>query len=163
MPGHGRENPHCVGPPAKGTIDPMQRIRQLINPRLVSKAGIHESLTASLRHLLPPNMAAHCWVAGVEEEQIRLVTDSGAWATQIRFLQREILKHLKSHHGLTVRRVRVSVAGNRNATNQETPARRPLRPMPAQVGELLRQTARSVEDNELSLALERLARKARKD
>lgn len=139
----------------------MQRIRHLIDPRLVKRAGLLQSLTDSLRHLLPPALAEHCWVAGIDDEQLRIAVDAGTWATQVRFLQREILKHMAAHHGLKLRRVWVSVAARHGA---ET-ARGSSLPRPAlsgRAGSTLRQAARAIEDRELAEALERLAARAAK-
>ncbi|WP_422126701.1 DUF721 domain-containing protein [Thioalkalivibrio sulfidiphilus] len=140
----------------------MQRIRHLIDPRLVKQAGLHQSLTDSLRHLLPPALAEHCWVAGIDEEQLRIAADAGAWATQVRFLQREILKHLAAHHGLKLRRVRVSVAALHGSAAASRGTALPRPKLSGRAGSTLRQAARGIEDRELAEALERLAARAAK-
>jgi hypothetical protein len=141
----------------------MHRVRQLIDERLVTRARQMGVLTQSVRQLLPPALAPHCWVCGLTADDLTLATDGGAWATQLRYLQREILKHVNAHHGLAVRKVRIRVAsgGEPAAPAAPTPRREQPR-VPETAGDVLRETARTLEDRDLAVALERLAERAGK-
>jgi hypothetical protein len=141
----------------------MHRVRQLIDERLVTRAHQMGVLTQSVRQLLPPAMAPHCWVCGLTADDLTLATDGGSWATQLRYLQREILKHVNAHHGLAVRKVRIRVASVREAAAPAAPTPRREQPrVPETAGDVLRETARTLEDRDLAVALERLAERAGK-
>jgi hypothetical protein len=141
----------------------MHRVRQLIDERLVTRARQLGLLTQSVRQLLPPALAPHCWVCGLTADDLTLATDGGTWATQLRYLQREILKHVNAHHGLAVKKMRIRVASGGEPGARAAPTPRRVQPrVPGTAGEVLRETARSVEDRELAQALERLAARAGK-
>ena len=141
----------------------MRRARQLIDEKLVARARLMGGLTESLRSLLPPALGSRCRVAGVTADQLTLAAESSAWATQLRYLQREIIKHMNAHHGLDVQRVKVHVS-TLTLTNEEPadsrPGRRPR--VPDAAADTLRRAARTVGDPGLAGALERLATKSGK-
>jgi hypothetical protein len=141
----------------------MRRVRQLIDDKLVARARLMGGLTDSLRSLLPPVLAPHCRVAAVTPEQLTLTADGGTWATQLRYMQREIVKHMNAHHGLGVARVKIHVSAAPFEVDGAAapPARSGKRPrVPRTAGETLRRTARTVDDPGLAEALERLAARA---
>jgi hypothetical protein len=142
----------------------MRRVRQLIDESLVSRARQMGALTQSLRQLLPPALAPHCRVSGVTPDHLILAADGGNWATQLRYLQREIVKHMNAHHGLSVARVRVQVSapspGDEAARSSGTRPARPRPRVPAGAGAVLRETARTLDDPQLAGALKRLAERA---
>lgn len=141
----------------------MRRIRQLIDEGLVTRARQMGVLTQTLRQLLPPDLAPHCWVSGLTPDDLVLAADGGTWATQLRYLQREIIKQINAHHGLAVKKVRIRVATGGGPAAGAAPTPRPRQPrVPDTAGEVLRETARSVEDRALAGALERLAARAGK-
>jgi hypothetical protein len=143
----------------------MRRVRQLIDDKLVTRARLMGGLTDSLRSLLPPTLAPHCRVAALTPDELTLTADGGVWATQLRYMQREIVKHMNAHHGLSVVRVKIHVSAAPFEADGSTasPARSPKRPrVPRTAGETLRQTARTVDDPGLAEALERLAARAGK-
>ncbi|MCG5500994.1 DUF721 domain-containing protein [Ectothiorhodospira lacustris] len=134
----------------------MHRPRALLDPDLLHRARALEALTRSVRDLLPPGPREHCWAGGMEEGCLILVTDSGAWASQLRYLQREILKQIKAHHGLQARSVHIRVRPAMGTARTET-RHRQLSPLPPQARIALLSVANTVDDPELSQALRRLA------
>lgn len=142
----------------------MRRVRQLIDPALVARAGEMEALTRSLRELLPPALGSHCRVCGLESGTLLLSADGGGQATQLRYLQREIVKHMNAHHGLKLARVRIRVSvpapGADRTGAGEALVERPPPHVPGSAAAALRTTARSIEDERLARALGRLADRA---
>lgn len=140
----------------------MRPIRQLIDTRLAAQALRMQAFSDSLRQLLPPALAPHCAVSGVHEDQLILSADGASWGTQLRYLQREIVKHMNAHHGLGVSKVRVRV-GSAPLRPVRASGGTPHRPaVPATAEGVLRQTARGLSDAHLAAALERLAARAGK-
>ncbi|WP_412852353.1 DciA family protein [Ectothiorhodospira shaposhnikovii] len=134
----------------------MRRPRTLLAPELLHRARELENLTQSVRDLLPPGPREHCWVGGLEAGALILVTDTGAWASQLRYLQREILKQVKAHHGLQAKSVRIRVRPAMGSVRSESRARQ-LDPLSPRARSALLGAARAVDDPELSQALRRLA------
>ncbi|MFU8797515.1 MAG: DUF721 domain-containing protein [Gammaproteobacteria bacterium] len=59
------------------------------------KIALLDSLTALLKKNLPSPLQKHCQVANLRDNCLIIMTDSAAWATQIRFLTPDLLKCLK--------------------------------------------------------------------
>ncbi|OOG22301.1 hypothetical protein B1C78_15370 [Thioalkalivibrio denitrificans] len=142
----------------------MRRVRQLIDDKLLARARLMGGLTESLRSLLPPALAPRCRVAAIAADQLTLSAEGGAWATQLRYLQREIIKHMNAHHGLDIRRVKVHVSAPAGPDPAASAGKRPVRRprVPDAAVDTLRRTARTVNDPGLAGALERLATKSGK-
>lgn len=87
----------------------MQSARSLLNSALMQKAALYEQLSRSIWSLLPSDMRAHCWVSGLDKGLLTLVTDSASRIHPLRFMQREIIKLLRDHHGLSVKKIQLKV------------------------------------------------------
>lgn len=134
----------------------MQPADRHLASNLLQRAQLLQAMTFSLRQYLPAPLAEHCWVAAPRERTLVLVTDSPAWATQLRYQQQEILKLLNSEFRLQLNRLRIRIGA-------PPPAPRPPAAGPRlsrQGAAVLEAAAASIGDPELSAALRRLARRA---
>ncbi|MBK1672558.1 hypothetical protein CKO35_04440 [Ectothiorhodospira shaposhnikovii] len=138
----------------------MRRPRVLLDPALLTRARMLENLTWSVRNLLPPGPREHCWVSGMEDGALTLVTDSGAWATQLRYLKREILKQIQAHHGLHPRSIQIRVCPALSDARKENRPRQ-ANALSNRARESLLSAANTVEDTELRQALRRLAARSK--
>lgn len=114
-----------------------------------------EKLNFSLQALLPSPLNAHCWTASVREQELTLVTDGSTWASQLRYLQREILKQLNAEYRLELKKCRIRIDAPRVVRE---PARRRLE-LSADSAETLERAANAMPDPELRTALQKLARR----
>lgn len=109
-------------------------------------------LRDALASTLEPEMTAH--LVGVSWDGARLVvfTDSGAWATRLRYKTPQLEKAAQAHTG---RDVRLSF---RILPGSGAPRVAPRRPLSPAVCSVLESAARTIRDSELAGALRRLAR-----
>ncbi|MDD3518027.1 MAG: DciA family protein [Chromatiales bacterium] len=131
-------------------------VRSLLDPALVERARRADGLTRELRAWLPPVLGPHVWVSGCEGDTLSLLADGAAWASQLRYMQTELVKQFRDRHpGL--RRVQIRVVAPRGRQAERPP--QPYR-LPAGAGPSLDAAARTVSDPVLARALARLAGKA---
>jgi hypothetical protein len=110
-------------------------------------------LTLSLRSRLPDPGAQHCWVGGIHDHTLVIVTDSANWAVPIRYQQFELLKQINSEFQQNLKRLRIRVS---NPTYREkSPANRPA--LSSQSAQQLASVAATIDDQGLKTALLRLA------
>jgi len=118
-----------------------------------------ERLNFSLRSLLPAPLGEHCWAAAIRDQELILVTDASTWASQLRYLQREIIKQLNAEYGaeygLALKKCRVRIDAPRVVRE---PARRRLALSP-ESARTLQRAAEATTDPELRAALQKLARR----
>ena len=133
----------------------MQPFNRLLTPKLVERARLLEKLNFSLRALLPSPLGEHCWTAAVHEQELILVTDGSTWGSQLRYLQREILKQLNAEYRLTLKKCRIRIDAPRV---QREPLRRPLA-LSTDNAKVLERAADAIADPELKSALQKLARR----
>lgn len=134
--------------------------RHLGLPRDVfTKACALGALTDSLRRALPPALAGRCWAAGHDGSTLEIVVENGAWATEIRYLQREILKRINEEHALALKRAHIRATPARGSP---PPLRGTLPSLPESAAATLTAAATSVTDPGLATALEKLAGRVRR-
>jgi len=135
----------------------MQKFSSYIGVDLQKKAKLLHRLTMSIRMQLPEDLASHCWVAGIDNRTLTIVTDDPNRASVIRFQQREILKQLNQELSLTVKeylnQIKVKICNVINGAN---------RPMKTQnlsqnSADHINRCARDIKDLELKEAMNRLA------
>ena len=64
--------------------------------RLRSAVAAQEALLARIRAMLPGELAPHCVGATVDGHTLRLLADSAAWATRLRYLGRDLIRRLRA-------------------------------------------------------------------
>lgn len=74
----------------------MQSLKGLLNANLVRQAQLFEAMTKSLRRRLSVEAAAHCWIGGMRDQTLVVVTDSASFAVAAHYQQHEILKEINS-------------------------------------------------------------------
>jgi hypothetical protein len=74
----------------------MQNLRVFLSDSLVRQARLFEAMTDSLRLHLSAEVAAHCWVGGIRERTLVVVTDSTAFFMLVHYQQHDILKRINS-------------------------------------------------------------------
>lgn len=72
----------------------MRPIHSLIDRRYLIKTEFLRSVTASIRSRLSSDVREHCWVGGIEQDYLILVTDMAERASIIRHQQHELLKQV---------------------------------------------------------------------
>ncbi len=137
---------------------PMQKkISSYISLDLQKKAKLLHRLTLSLKMQLPEDLASHCWVAGIDNRTLTIVTDDPSRASIIRFQQREILKQLNQELSLTVKeylnQIKVKICNVINGVNHPTKAEF----LTVSSANHIKQCAKSIKDLELQKAMQQLA------
>ena len=141
----------------------MQKFSSYISADLQKKAKLLHRLTLSIRMQLPEDLAKHCWVAGIDNRTLTIITDDPNRASIIRFQQREILKQLNQELSLTVKeylnQIKVKIGSIISGGNH-----------PMKVGNLsadsakhIHQCAKNIKDLELRDALQHLASRGHHD
>lgn len=112
---------------------------------------------------LPGDLANHCWVAGIDNRILTIVTDDPSRASVIRFQQREILKQLNQELSLTVKeylnQIKVKISSVIGGVN------RPIKTgkLSADSGKHIERCSRDIKDLELQKAMQRLAQRAKQN
>jgi len=123
---------------------------------LVQKTRYHQRLLATVQAHLPPDLRAHCSGATTVGGQLLLFTESSAWATRLRYQQRDLINRLRAHAYLPISAVRIQVTPSAQTL---TPARSPLKLSHANAA-MIRKSATVIADSDLQAALRRLAKHA---
>lgn len=140
----------------------MQPLKTLLNASLVRQARLYDAMTESLRRRLPAEAASRCWIGGVREQTLVVVTDSASFTIAARYQQRDILKGISAEFRTELAtplvKLKIKVAKAPVSTNG-TPEQPKL-----SVGNAreLKSTAAHTADPELKSALIRLARRGEK-
>jgi hypothetical protein len=117
-----------------------------------------DALLQRVRRALPDEIAPHCTGAALEGQVLRLLADSAAWATRLRYLGRELARALRADGiALSVVEVRVLPPDAR----RERTRRRGARPS-GDAARCVEQTAEGVDDPALRAALLRLGGRLRR-
>lgn len=140
----------------------MQKFTSYISVDLQKKAKLLHRLTLSIRMQLPGDLANHCWVAGINDRTLTIVTDDPSRASVIRFQQREILKQLNQELSLTVKeylnQIKVKISSVVDGAN------RPIktRILSSDSAEHIDHCSKDIKDLELQKAMRRLAKRGKK-
>ena len=139
----------------------MQKLSSYIGIDLQKKAKLLHRLTLSIRVLLPAELAGHCWVAGINNRTLTVITDDPSRASLIRFQQHEILKQLNQELSPTVKEYlnQIKIRIGSITKGVEPQAKHLSLSNPS--AQLLKECANSIEDRELKEALQHLAKRGR--
>lgn len=141
----------------------MQKFSSYINIDLQKKAKLLHRLTLSIRMQLPEDLASHCWVAGIDNRTLTIVTDDPNRASVIRFQQREILKQLNQELSLTVKeylnQIKVKISNVINGVNHPTKAEY----LSSESAQHIEKCSKDIKDLELQKAMQKLAQRGEKD
>lgn len=136
----------------------MQPLIQLLGKDIIRQARFLHMLTLSLRSRLPELAVEHCWVAGIRDHTLVVITDSANWVVPIRYQQFELLKQINSEFQQNLKRLRIKVS---NPTYRvKNPTNRPA--LSSQNARQLTSLAATIDDQGLKTALLRLASRAKR-
>jgi hypothetical protein len=127
---------------------------------LIQRGQALQQLDQRLKVYLPETLREHCCVANVTGECLILLTDSAAWATQLRYWHDTLLNHSQQMSGQTITRLEIRVRPSHfqnKPTNPTDFSPAPHRVLSAETRALLRSVADSMADTSLRSALHRLA------
>ncbi len=135
----------------------MRLCKHFLDHKLIQRSQLLQTLTHSVRSRISPAGAEHCWVAGVHNNVLVVLTDSSTWAVAIRYQQREILKLINSEFRpeleQTLKRLKIKVvslpSGRKKTISKPQLSRSSAR--------LIAVTAKTIQDPGLRVALRRLA------
>lgn len=137
----------------------MQQIKKLCQSKLTHMGKIAQHceflrvVTEKLRAALPDNIRGHVTVANLERGHLVLHVDSATWATQLRFMQEQIMQIWKQQKWGYVEPQKISI---RIQTALPLPHSTPPL-LSAHNAALLQEVAKGVQQPELRAALQRLA------
>jgi hypothetical protein len=133
------------------------RVNRFLSQNWLARIEDIQRLDQSLKFMLHDPLKQHCWAAGIEKRRLTILTDSGAWATQLRYQQQQILKGINTDLGLNLNKLRIRVS-----TRSPAPPK-PLskRHLSKKSAAYITQGAQSIKDQALRETLLRLAKKAR--
>lgn len=135
----------------------MRLFKHYLDSRLIQRARLLQSLTHSVRSRLAPVVAEHCWVAGIQNNTLIILTDSSSWAVSIRYQQHELLKLLNSEYRpeleQTLKRLKIKVITLPNGRKKTISKPR----LSQSSARLIASAADAIRDPGLSVALKRLA------
>lgn len=110
-----------------------------------------------LREIVPSPLLDHVRLVIVDADRVVLEAESSAWLTRLRFHLPQLKQLLGRELKLRGRKVEIRVAAP-SSSFDTTPGQRPV--MSKRSARLLVESARSIDDTELSAALRRLARRS---
>lgn len=79
-----------------------------------------------LSSILPSPLSQHVWAANQEAGTLTILTDSPAWATQLRYQEHELLKQLNSNPAVQLKKIRISLSNKPAPRITENPQRKTL-------------------------------------
>ena len=133
-----------------------QRVARFIAAEFSAHSARNRHLERSLDGLVGAHLRSGRLAVTLRDDTLVAICADRGLATELRFQQRELVKVLQYAGYTDVTQVRIRLASMPRAPQPEKP--RESREIPERARGLLEQAARSVEDPDLSGALERLAR-----
>lgn len=116
----------------------------------------HAALEQRLLARLPAPLRGHCRLGRIRNNTLILIVDSAAWATRLRFLTPQLVKQFAADDSVTVDRLEVRIRPQNQPAASPPATRSPARLSPENAA-LITSLARSIGDEKLSQALQRLA------
>lgn len=117
---------------------------------------LHE-LNHILQNFMPSMLIQYCKIKQYEYGNLKLEASSGSAATQLRFLQPQLMQKLKSHPKFSALQ-NISVVVSKPTQTLDRHYSRAVDAPSKQNCNLIRQTASSIEDDGLSAAMANLAK-----
>jgi hypothetical protein len=140
----------------------MRALKSFLDGGLLRQARLLEAMTGSLRLQLSGEVARHCWVGGIRDRMLTVVTDTASFATLVHYQQHEILKRINSDFRLELpaplTRLKARVA--KLAPETRVPLERPR--LSADNARSLASAAKHIDNPELKSALAKLAQRGKR-
>lgn len=144
----------------------MQNINKLIK-RNSAFTNLSQTITEQqhlleyIRALLPKSIAPHCLAAVRNRSTLTLFVDSPAWSSRLRYLTAELLRSLNNNDP-KIDRIKIRIMPHAVDSKTNRPKRH-IKALPKEEAKQLQNVAESIEDDELSAALRRLAQHVKGD
>jgi len=128
-----------------------------IDEKLKKQAGKQRFINTILHQILPQPLNQHVWAAKLENGVLKLLTDSPAWATQIRYQQHELIKQLNCDPALKLDSIEISIAQTADRSQSTTPQQRSR--LTATAKQAIRSATATLTDPEIRAIFERISRR----
>lgn len=131
---------------------------------LVTRSRQLQRWTGIFRSYLDAELAAHCYVSGIDAENLTIFVDSAAWATRLRFQIPQLLPKLRHANPVfvDVQNIRVKILSQQSI--EQSPSLGQTGPtMNMDNAKSINSLSNSIDDPELQLALQRLAKHGRQN
>ncbi len=124
--------------------------------QIIKKTRVLNAVNHALQQTLDAPLKNHCIAANIAANQLVIHADTSAWATRIRYEQYNIIEGIK---GCTnVHFLRSIVVKVRPISEEQPTPRRLIIPLSHTASENIRDTAYTINDPQLKLALQRLCK-----
>ncbi len=123
---------------------------------LIQKAQQNSQLLILIRELCPEKIKSHLVSAQSENQMLILMTDSPAWASQLRFLSSQLLQKLKKQHYFfkkIIIKVSLQKVPVQNSSNTQS-----VKKLSKETSHIIQQTANMIGHPQLKKALMNLSR-----
>jgi len=128
--------------------------------QLSQRAQKLNQLNYILQQVMPPQFSAHCHLANIHNQTLVVHTDNATYASLLRFQANTLCKALSEHLSQAVNKLEVKVKPPIKLKQTDSS---PTLFLPKDAAEALEQTADAMEDGALKTALEKLAKRRKKD
>ncbi|MDQ7075996.1 MAG: DUF721 domain-containing protein [Gammaproteobacteria bacterium] len=135
----------------------MQNLYLLVPKNVGRKASRLAILTQRLHHCLPIECHSHCQVIELVGKKLEILADSPAWATRIRFYNKEIVHNLNKIAAIHLQTIKVKVGAKKTVLRKPATSKKRSAIKSTQAAVSLQHLAESINDPKLSQSLQRLA------
>ena len=126
--------------------------------KLTQHAQLIEKLNHTLHQTLPLQFSAHCHLANIQNKTLIIHTDNASFASLIRFQIPTLCKLFSDKLEMPINHIEIKV---RPSTNEVTTVETPTAILPETAAIALQQTAEVIDNEALSISLEKLANRFR--
>ena len=139
------------------TIPTMRTIDQFLGSKITEKKLLLEKLNSIILPLLPEVLRSHIKVTSYnkDNQELILIADSPVWAARLRTQHKPIISNLKKELNFPVNSFKIKF---QQPIRTKAKPKKDLPNLSNESATLLRQTANSVEDEELRKSLLRLSK-----
>lgn len=138
----------------------MDTLTSFFNSRLIRQARLLEAMTSRLRLHLSTQVGEHCWVGGVRDQTLVVITDSASFAVAAHYQQHDILKRINADFQADLPMPLIKFK-TKVAKRPRTTEKRLARPtLSTDSARGLESAADNIADLELKSALTKLARRS---
>jgi hypothetical protein len=144
----------------------MKHLNEQINPKLLNQSKKLAQYTQLLHNILPIECRNHVEVANIRNQNLMLITDSPVWTTRLRQLSPQILQFIGENSSKVddtqrIHHVQISTRYHASNTSKQQSSSSKARHKPQiseKTAELLLQSAKSINHQQLKTALLKVAR-----
>ena len=124
--------------------------------KITQRAQKLNHLNFILQQVMPPQFSAHCLLANINNQTIIIHTDNATYASLLRFQATTLCKAISEHTSQNVTKLEVRVKPSFQAIQPSNP--NPFS-LTSNAADSLSETADSLDDGPLKIALQKLAKR----